>query len=304
MNPPDDILNSTLAPNSSSVFHEGELWIQNRVGATEKLARFASRAVRDHLTEEHREFFPQLLFLLICAEDRNGNIWIDILGASNDWIDCPTPKQLRLSDNFPEGSPLHSNISVGDPIGILGIQPHTQRRNRVNAHVESIAEKNWMLHVDHSFGNCRRLINQRHFILSEEKTGPSEYLQELSSSAQELIQSCDTFFIGSGHHSQGFDASHRGGAPGSVQIIDNNTIKFPDYSGNQMFATLGNILVNPRIALLFIDFKTGDLLQLNGTADINWDPGEIAKEALVQREITVKIVTTIWRPRGFSWRQV
>src|SRR5262249_44866711 len=67
----------------------------------------------------------------------------------------------------------------------------------------------------------------------------------------------------------GADISHRGGRPGFVSLAD-NTLSIPDFRGNRYFNTLGNFLGEPRGSLLFIDFETGDLLQLQGKTRIDW----------------------------------
>ena len=67
------------------------------------------------------------------------------------------------------------------------------------------------------------------------------------------------------------DISHRGGRPGFVQVSGNELI-IPDFSGNRYFNTFGNLLIEPRASLLFIDFDTGDVLRLKGIASIDWNP--------------------------------
>jgi hypothetical protein len=57
-----------------------------------------------------------------------------------------------------------------------------------------------------------------------------------------------------------------------VRVRDERTLEFPDYPGNNMFNTLGNLVVHPRAGLLFVDFERGDLLQLTGSARILWEP--------------------------------
>jgi len=65
--------------------------------------------------------------------------------------------------------------------------------------------------------------------------------------------------------------SHRGGNPGFVEVLDERTLRVPDYVGNGMFNTLGNFVSNPRAGLLFIDFEGGRTLQLIGTPMIRWE---------------------------------
>src|SRR4030095_12436506 len=86
----------------------------------------------------------------------------------------------------------------------------------------------------------------------------------------------DTLFIASVHADAGADASHRGGQPGFVRVLDERRLLIPDYAGNTMFQTLGNIAADPRVGLLFVDFDTGATLQLTGRARILWEPEALA----------------------------
>ena len=93
----------------------------------------------------------------------------------------------------------------------------------------------------------------------------------LSGMQQKSVGVADTFFIASQHPEMGADASHRGGPAGLIRIVDECSILWPDYSGNSMFNTLGNISVNPSAGLLFVDFEGGNTLQLTGKARTRWD---------------------------------
>lgn len=103
------------------------------------------------------------------------------------------------------------------------------------------------------------------------------------------ITQADTFFIASFHPESGADASHRGGFPGFVQVVNSNKLVFPDYSGNNMFQTFGNLIVNPNAGLLFIDFEQGHTLQLIGKAKVIWDVDRLSEFAGAQRLVEFDI---------------
>jgi uncharacterized protein len=71
------------------------------------------------------------------------------------------------------------------------------------------------------------------------------------------------------------DVSHRGGKPGFVRIDDDGTLTVPDFSGNCHFNTFGNLELNPRAGLLFVDFDSGDILYLTGTAEVIWEGTDV-----------------------------
>lgn len=67
------------------------------------------------------------------------------------------------------------------------------------------------------------------------------------------------------------ECSYKGGLPGFVQVLDDRTLAFPDYDGNGMYRSWGNVLVNPAVGLLFLDFETPKRLRVNGSAQIAED---------------------------------
>ena len=86
-----------------------------------------------------------------------------------------------------------------------------------------------------------------------------------------MLEAADTFFIASTGGEYGVDVSHRGGPPGFVGV-EGATLTVPDYQGNRYFNTLGNLMLDPRAALLVVGFDSGDVLELRGRAEIVWDP--------------------------------
>ena len=86
-----------------------------------------------------------------------------------------------------------------------------------------------------------------------------------------FIEGCAMFFLATADATGRPDCSYKGGLPGFVRVLDDHTLAFPDYDGNGMFRSLGNILVNPSVALLFIDFEHPDRLRVNGTATVRFD---------------------------------
>jgi predicted pyridoxine 5'-phosphate oxidase superfamily flavin-nucleotide-binding protein len=100
------------------------------------------------------------------------------------------------------------------------------------------------------------------------------------------VSAADTFFVatasGPGVPGGGVDISHRGGPPGFVRV-EGEALLIPDYRGNRYFNTLGNLLLQPRAALLFVDFEGGGLLQLQGSAEVFWDQADLPHAERVWR---------------------
>ena len=85
---------------------------------------------------------------------------------------------------------------------------------------------------------------------------------------REFIESRPMFFLATADASGAPDCSYKGGRPGFVRVIAPDTLAFPSYDGNGMFKSLGNVLVNPQVGLLFVDFEKPRRLRVNGTATI------------------------------------
>src|SRR5215211_4895857 len=87
----------------------------------------------------------------------------------------------------------------------------------------------------------------------------------------DFVARSSMFFLATADAEGQPDVSYKGGIPGFVRIVDAHTLAFPDYDGNGMFKSLGNILVNPKVGLLFIDFESPKRVRVNGTASIAAD---------------------------------
>ncbi len=86
-----------------------------------------------------------------------------------------------------------------------------------------------------------------------------------------FIENCAMFFLATADIDGKPDCSYKGGLPGFVRVLDSDTIAFPDYDGNGMYRSLGNISVNPYIGLLFIDFENAQRIRVNGKAQVSAD---------------------------------
>ncbi|PFH09855.1 hypothetical protein BCF11_2260 [Collimonas sp. PA-H2] len=280
-----------------SVFHRGERAVQQRAGVLEKMAA-RSQVIRAAMPDQHREFFSQLPFMIVGSVDRQQQPWASIVTGAPGFVTSPDAEHLRIHAHALAADPLQQTLAANAAIGLLGIEPHTRRRNRMNGRVEQLDADGWTLKVEQSFGNCPKYIQARRpsAIDSASAAAPRVHRTgELDGAMQQLISSADTFFIATaflqeqsadgeaGEGGYGADVSHRGGKPGFVRIDDAKTLTVPDFVGNFFFNTIGNLVVHPRAGLLFIDFASGDLIYLAVTAELIWDGPEVASFAGAQR---------------------
>ena len=277
---------------SPSPWHEGERAVQAIVGSAERLARVGSRAIRPVMPDQHRQFFAQLPFLVVGSVDADDRPWASILAGAPGFAHSPDPQSLVIAARPVPGDPLDGALTLGAKLGILGIELPTRRRNRMNGRVVAVGAADFTVAVDQSFGNCPQYIQRRDYAptpASAPRSVRVESFTALDAAARALIAASDTCFVASFARGEedtsrdGVDVSHRGGRPGFIGIDADGALVVPDYAGNGFFNTLGNLMVNPRAGLLFVDFASGDLLQVSGTTTIVWDGPERAAFAGAER---------------------
>lgn len=273
----------------SSPWHRGEVAIQESVGMAGRMAELGPRVIRDHLTEQHRAFFPLLPFAVLGSVDGEGRPWATLREGAPGFLHAPDPFRLRVDGRREPDDPAEAGLEDGDGVALLGIELATRRRNRLNGVVEREGPEGFTIRVGQSFGNCPKYIRVRQEVFAQDSREPRPapvVSERLDAAARALVAASDTFFVASFVEAEGareVDVSHRGGRPGFVRIGADGSLTIPDYSGNRFFNTLGNLLANPRAGLVFPDFATGDLLQMGGGAQVVLDPAEAETIAGAER---------------------
>ena len=276
--------NSLRVADPTSPWHAGELAVQRRVGVAERMDAVGRRNVRDHLMDQHRDFFRRLPFAMAGAVDLNGNAWATILAGRPGFLGSPDPLTLRVNARRMPDDPADAGFDDGNAIGLLGIEPSTRRRNRLNGTVHRNGDGGFDVHVAQSYGNCPQYIRRRDTSFAPDPDMgapmPARHLQKLDERARAMIATADTLFIASfvddADGDRQVDVSHRGGRPGFVRVDGDGTLTIPDFAGNLFFNTLGNIVSNPKCGVTFVDFESGDLLQLSGAGEVVFESPEIA----------------------------
>lgn len=277
-------------------FHPGELEAQARAGLSSR-----GGGIRAFMPEQHRSFFAQLPWLFAGTTDAEGWPIASVLAGAPGFVRSPTPTTLSVRTLPALDDPAAAALRPGRSVGLLGIEFETRRRNRANGRITARDQGGFSAGITQSFGNCAKYIQAR--TGEPAQTGaaaPIEPLAQLDEEAASLIAGADTFFIASAaatpDQPEGdIDISHRGGRPGFVRR-DGDVLTVPDFSGNNYFNTLGNLLREPRAGLLFVDFASGTTLQLQGLAEIVWSGSELAELAGAERLWRFR-VTRGWRRR-------
>ncbi|MFJ2463697.1 pyridoxamine 5'-phosphate oxidase family protein [Pseudomonas sp. NPDC087615] len=288
-----------------SPWHAGERQLQEHVGVAERMEAFGRKVIRTWMPDQHREFYQQLPFMLYGAVDAEGRPWASVLEGAPGFAHSPDPQRLQFASLPADDDP--APIRHGEPVGLLGIELHTRRRNRLNGHVANLEASGFDVTVDQAFGNCPQYIQLRQFQrvpLTDPASRPARHLDALDDAGAALIASADTFFIASYVDVDGqrsVDVSHRGGQAGFVRV-EGNRLTIPDFAGNLHFNTLGNLLLNPKAGLLFIDFSTGDLLHLSGRTEIVLDGPQIEAFQGAERLWTFDVEKLVRRPAALALR--
>jgi uncharacterized protein len=264
-------------------YHDGQRAVQHRAGGTETAERL-ERGMRAALPDVAREFLAGLRLLFVASTDPVGRVWSSVLSGPAGFVTTPDERMVAVAASPAAHDPLVHALAAGAaPVGLLGIEPQTRRRMRVNGTAE-LRSGGLRVTADQVFSNCPKYIARRAVAGVPEPTAPVvEERAALSAADRRFVASADTFVIATAAPGGAADASHRGGSPGFVAVHDERRLSFPDYAGNSMFLTLGNLAANPRAGLLLVDWETGDTLQLSGDAAIDWSADRAAAVPGAQR---------------------
>ncbi|MEZ4359107.1 MAG: pyridoxamine 5'-phosphate oxidase family protein [Kofleriaceae bacterium] len=302
--------------HASSPFHEGERRAQARAGVADKLEAVGRRLIHTAMPASHRELFEKLPYLVLGAADDRGRLWASLLTGPAGFVRAPDEHTLHVAARPVRGDPMTSLLSAGRAIAVLGVELATRRRNRANGVVADARDPRGVtLQIAQSFGNCPQYIQARRPLMHEPLVvpalAPAPEGPRLSDAATQLIERADTFFIATAtsgpaqRPADGADVSHRGGKPGFVAVTRTSratTLVAPDFRGNFLFNTLGNLELNPRAGLLFPDFASGDLLSLTGRATVSWDDPRIATFAGAQRLLEFQVEAGMLLSGALPWR--
>jgi len=292
-------------------WHAGELHVQTHAGVTERMDVIGRKFIRDFMPDQHREFYEQIPYLIVGAVDADGWPWASMMDAHEGFITAPDSQHLDIAWLPQADDPVSEAFKAGAALGLLGIDLHTRRRNRINGHIQTVGEQGFSLVVEQSYGNCPQYIQLRPLQGADEAAvaarPTAQAMDALDDAALKTIRSADTFFVASYVDLEGpaphrsVDVSHRGGQAGFVRV-EGDVLTVPDFAGNLFFNTIGNFMANPKAGLVFIDFATGDMLHVAGPVTVLLDSPEIAAFQGAERLWQVKIQKVLRRPAALRSR--
>uniref|UniRef100_A0A7S4DYC0 FAD-binding FR-type domain-containing protein n=1 Tax=Lotharella globosa TaxID=91324 RepID=A0A7S4DYC0_9EUKA len=295
-------------PSAMGVFHETNYKMQERYYGKREDAK--AHYFRDWIPKQHEDFYNKLPFTVLATADDADDLWVSVVtGEPGKKFMSATPTDVTfvgLDKMAANDDPLFKSMKPKRPMGMLGIELHTRRRNRLNGVIELNSSGEYKIGGPIlSFGNCPQYITERKWKFKPQSARAPAKITSLSTSLskqqQALISAATTMFIGTGHPATGIDASHRGGPIGFVRVVDAHTIMWPDFPGNHMLKSLGNIEANGKLGVWFGDFVSGSVIQMTGKGRIVWGNSEEGrKEAKALRDAAISTETARF-PDNFNW---
>jgi predicted pyridoxine 5'-phosphate oxidase superfamily flavin-nucleotide-binding protein len=244
--------------------------------------------------------------IAVASTDEAGSSWASLLlgqpGLASTGDGRSVTLDLKRAEIDPS-DPLWSNLREGGAIGLLAIELPTRRRLRINGLVARLDPNAVEVAVRESYANCPKYIQRRWLAPAGAPTaGETASGTRLDGARSELIARADTAFVASSHPSRGADASHRGGSPGFLRARGESVVRLPDYRGNGLYNTLGNLAVSPSAGLAVVDFERARILQLTGRAELQFGlPEDPLQPSGTGRYWDLHVARWIERPLPQRW---
>ncbi len=267
--------------SNKSIYHAGELAAQDKAGTRGAAAELAvAKSHSLNFSSNHDAFLANQTFaVLTSVESVTGSVWVTPLFGKAGDLKAITENEIIISRNCIPVGDVINKTQAGTPLSLLGIDLEKRSRHRING--VAIASQDGLV-SNINFGvreyspNCPKYINRRKFIRNSNDADPinataiREERTSLSGSDQAFVAAVDTLWIGSHAPGVGADTNHRGGQPGFIRVTSPSSIEWPEYRGNGMFFTSGNLEVNDKAGVTLVDFETGSIIQMTGRAMVDW----------------------------------
>ncbi|MEM7352116.1 MAG: pyridoxamine 5'-phosphate oxidase family protein [Acidobacteriota bacterium] len=244
--------------------HPGEIEMQRRRGVLEAGSRVAA-IIHPAMPPAAASFIAQQPFTIAAVLDQEQRPWAALWSGPPGFLEIRDERTLNVAESSFDA--LTREKMVPGQVGLLAIEPETRRRMRFNGMATEGAD-GLRIEAEEVFSNCPKFIQKRILAWHDEAPATPTRGLDLNADQRRQIAGADTLFLATHNPRGGADASHRGGPPGFVRWIDEKTLEFADYAGNNLFNTLGNLVLNPRLGLLHVDFESGDILQLTGHVEL------------------------------------
>jgi predicted pyridoxine 5'-phosphate oxidase superfamily flavin-nucleotide-binding protein len=283
--------------------HEGEHRVQQRANVDR--GDWGTASVSAEIPAVAADFLRQQRMIFIGAVDAEGAVWATMLAGPPGFAEPLDQRTIVVNDLPGPEDPLRDVVARDTEVGMLAMEPRTRRRMRVNGRSHH-DDGRLVVHTGQVYANCPKYIQSRDLQPDDgtETPSPARTTAELTVEQQRWISGADTFVVATHAPGHGADVSHRGGNTGFIDVRSPQHLVWPDYAGNEMYMTLGNLELTPACGLLFVDWDHGHSLQLTGQARTDWDADHAASVPGAQRlvEYQVDQVVQIDHASPLRWR--
>lgn len=287
--------------------HRGERAVQRLAGFPDR--PWGSARVGAAVPGVAAEFLRRQRLVVIGAATPDGAVWAAPLTGEPGFVTAPDDRTVVARRTPVPGEPLAEVFDTEHDVGMLAIEPASRRRMRINGRAHQVGDL-LVVRTEQVYANCPKYIQARD-VATVTPAAPGAVVRSdhLSPDQRAWITAADTFFVATHAPGLGADASHRGGRPGFVTVAGERNLSWPDYFGNSMYMTLGNLELDPRAGLLFLDWEQGRSLHLTGRASVDWDPERAAREPGAQRLVDFEVERVVqidgavplrWTPPQYS----
>ncbi|ADB32963.1 pyridoxamine 5'-phosphate oxidase-related FMN- binding protein [Kribbella flavida DSM 17836] len=281
-------------------YHPGERMAQQLAGLRAE-AEMSRLAIGTSIPAVAAQFVAQQPLLVLGAADPDERMWASLLVGDPGFAAAPDERTLDVAAVPAPGDPLRAALTEPVPVGVILIDPSTRRRMRVNGDAEPTPE-GLRITANQVYANCPKYIQQRRVDGAGSRAVTTARVSDaLSNDQRRLIATADTFFVATRSAAGAADASHRGGSPGFVQVLGDRSLRWPDYVGNAMMMTLGNLQQDPAAGLLFVDWAAGTTVQVSGRAEVEWDADPDLPGARRQVRFDVERVVQLDHASPLRW---
>jgi predicted pyridoxine 5'-phosphate oxidase superfamily flavin-nucleotide-binding protein len=289
------------------VDHDGERAVQRRAGFPDR--PWGSARVGATVPPVAAAFLRRQRLVVIGAATPDGAVWAAPLAGAPGFVTAPDDRTVVVRRLPAPCDPLADAFGNEHDVGMIAIEPASRRRMRINGRARQVADR-LVVRTEQVYANCPKYIQARD-VETDGSAGPAgaTVSDGLPPDRRAWIAAADTFFVATHAPGLGADVSHRGGHPGFVTVTGERRLTWPDYLGNSMYMTLGNLELDPHAGLLFLDWQRGRSLQLTGRASVDWDPRRAAGVPGAQRLVDFEVDRVVqidgavplhWTPPEYS----
>jgi len=278
-------------------FHPGELKIQRLVGE-EATAKMNGRGISPRVPGAARAFVGKQDLVILGTEDAGKQLWATLVTGTSGFAHVSDDlAHVHVDMHHPTGvlsvAPSLKDLHPSQPIAMLFIELTTRRRLRVNGSLTAVAASALEVHVAQAYAACPKYIQRRQ--IADQAAIETPIMATgtaLTAPLISLFENADTLFIATAGVDGLLDVSHRGGRRGFAELRDGK-IRIPDFAGNSMFNTLGNLALDDRAGLCIPDFERSCQWLLTGRAVVRFDVSDSPDKTGGTRR-WIEFVPTAW----------